>query len=65
MKEYYDVVHIVYIHSEACYGTVEKMGAYASLVRYNIDGQEFEELLENEDFTIVDEIVHKHIEESN
>ena len=65
MKEYYDVVHIVYIHSENVYGTVEKMGAYASVVKYSVDGHEYEELLENEDFTIVDEIVHQHIEESN
>lgn len=65
MKEYYDVVHIVYIHSENCYGTVEKMGAYASVVKYSINGQEYEELLENEDFTIVDEIVHQHVEESD
>ena len=65
MKEYYDVVHIVYIHSENCYGTVEKMGAYASVVKYSINGQECEELLENEDFTIVDEIVHQHVEESD
>lgn len=65
MKEYYDVVHIVYIHSENCYGTVEKLGAYASVVKYTIKEEEFEELLENEDFTIVDEIVHQHVEESN
>jgi hypothetical protein len=55
----------VFIHSENCYGTVEKLGAFASLVKYSIDGKEVEELLENEDFTIVDEIVHQHIEESN
>lgn len=65
MKEYYDVIHIVYIHSENCYGTVERLGAFASIVSYNIDGVDYEELLENDDFTIVDEIVHKHIEESN
>lgn len=65
MKEYYDVIYIVYIHSENCYGTVEKLGAYASVVRYNLHGNELEELLENEDFTIVDEIVHQHVEESN
>lgn len=65
MKEYYDVVHIVYIHSESCYGTVEKMGAYASIVKFEKDGLGYEELLENEDFTIVDEIVHQHVEEQD
>jgi hypothetical protein len=65
VREYYDILYIVFIHSESCYGTVEKLGAFASMVKYNIDGQEIEELFENEDFTIVDEIVHQHIEESN
>lgn len=63
MKEYYEVTYIVFIHEESCYGAVEKMGAYGSLVKYTKDGIEYEELLENEDFTIVDEIVHHHIEE--
>jgi len=65
VKEYYDVTYIVFIHSENCYGSVEKLGAYASVVKYNIGNEDFEELLENDDFTIVDEIVHHHIEESN
>ncbi len=64
MKEYYDTTHIVFIHSEQCHGTVEKLGAWASIVRYNKDGIEHNELMENEDFTIIDEIVFKHIEES-
>ncbi len=63
MKEYYDVVHIVYIHSEKCYGSVEKLGAYASMVRYKKNDEEVEELMENEDFTIMEEIIFKHIEE--
>lgn len=63
MKEYYDVVNIVFIHSEQVFGTVEKLGAFASVVKYTKDGVEQEELLENEDFLIVEEIVHKHIEE--
>jgi hypothetical protein len=44
---------------------VEKLGAFASLVKYNFAGEDIEEMLENEDFTIVDEIVHQHVEESN
>lgn len=63
MKEYYDVVHIVYIHSEQCYGSVEQLGAYASMVRYKKNDEEVEELMENEDFTIMEEIIFKHIEE--
>ena len=63
MKEYYDVVHIVYIHSEQCYGSVEQLGAYASMVKYNKNNEEVEELMENEDFTIMEEIIFKHIEE--
>lgn len=44
---------------------LEKLGAFASVVRYNIGDEEYEELVENENFTIVDEIVHQHIEESD
>jgi len=65
VREYYDTTHIVFIHSEQCHGTVEKLGAWASIVKYNKDGIEYSELMENEEFTIVDEIVFKHIEESN
>lgn len=65
MREYYDVVNIVYIYAEKCHGSVENLGAYASMVKYNKDGIEYEELMSNEDFTIVDEIVFHHIEDSN
>jgi hypothetical protein len=64
VKEYYDVISVVYIHSEECHGTVEKLGAWASIVKYNKDGTEYSELMENEEFSIIDEIVFKHIEES-
>lgn len=62
-KEYYEVVNIVFIHTEGCFGSVEKLGAFASLVVYNKDGIEYQELLENEDFSVIDEIAFKHIEE--
>ena len=62
--EYYDTTHIVFIYSEQSYGTVEKLGAWASMVKYNKDGIEYNELMENDEFTIVDEIVFKHVEES-
>lgn len=65
MREYYDRVAIAYIHDENCYGTVEKLGVYASVVKYNKDGKDIEELLDNEDFVIIDEIVFEHIEEDN
>lgn len=65
MREYYDVVYIVWIHDEQCYGMLENLGAYASVVKFRVDGEEVEELIENENFTIVDEIVHQHVEESN
>ena len=65
MKEYYDIINVVYIHDEKAYGTVEKLGAYASAVKYQKDGIEYEVILENSDFSIVDEIVFHHIEEDN
>lgn len=65
MKEYYDRVAIVYIHEEKCYGSIQKLGIYGSVVKYVKDDVEVEELLDNEDFVIVDEIVFEHVEEEN
>jgi len=45
----------VYIQSEQVYGTVEKMGAFASVVKYEIDGIQYEELLENDDLLFLGE----------
>ena len=64
MKKYYDRVAIALIHEEQCFGTIESLGVYASKVKYIKDGVEVEELLPNEDFVIVDEIVFEH-EETN
>ena len=64
MKEYYDRVIVVVVHDEGVHGTIDTMGAFASMVKYkDKDGNEHEELLDNEDFTIVDEIVFEHVEE--
>jgi len=63
VKEYYEVVNIVFIHPEGCFGSVEKLGAFASVVTYTKEGIEYQELLENDEFSVVDEIVFKHIEE--
>ena len=65
MKRYYDIVSIVFIHKEGVYGACEKLGAFASTVRYNKDGVEHEVVLENDEFSIMDEIVFDHVEESN
>lgn len=65
VREYFEVINIVYIYSEETHGTVESLGAYASVVKYKKDGFEYEELLDNEDFVIMDEIVLQHFEEEN
>lgn len=65
MKEYYDRVAIAFITSLQQYGTVEKLGAYASMVKYRQGKEEIQELMDNEDFIIVDEIVFEHVEENN
>lgn len=65
VQESYEIINIVFIHDEGVYGTVEKLGAWASLVKYTKEGIEYNELLENSDFAIVDEIVFHHIEEDN
>lgn len=63
MEEHYDIVNIVYYHEEKVYGTVEQIGAYASVIKYNKDGIEYEELIENDEFVVIENIVFSHIEE--
>lgn len=65
MREYYEVIKIVFIHSERLYGSVENLGLYASKVKYQKDGIEIEEVLENDEFTVMDEIIFEHVEESD
>jgi hypothetical protein len=65
VKEYYDRVVVVFLNEEGVFGTIDKLGAFASTVKYKKDDIEHEALLENEDFVIVDEIVFEHIEEEN
>ena len=64
VKEYYDRVARAYIHDEQCYGTVETLGVYASVIKYKKNEEDVEELIDNEDFVIVDEIVFEHVEEN-
>ena len=45
----------VFIYSEKIYGTIKSMGAFASMVSYELDGVQYEELLENDDFKIIGE----------
>ena len=63
MKEYYDRVLIVFIHDLGLYGSTEKLGAFASVVKYKKDEVEYEELIDNADFSIMDELVFTHVEE--
>lgn len=63
VKESYEIINIVYLNNERCYGTIDQLGAYASKIKYKKDDVEIEELVDNEDFVILDEIVFTHIEE--
>jgi len=45
----------VYIQTEGVYGTIQSLGAFASMVTYNKDGIHYEELLENDDFSLIGE----------
>jgi hypothetical protein len=45
------------------YGSTEKLGAFASIIKYTIDGVEHEELIDNDEFAIMDELVFTHVEE--
>jgi len=63
VKEWYEVINVVFLHDIGVYGTVDQMGAFASVVKYTKDDCEYEELLENDEFAIVDEIVFHRVEE--
>lgn len=47
---------IVYIPDEKCYGMVQSMGAFASTVRYNKDGIEYEVFMLNEDLVFLEDV---------
>ena len=63
MQEFYDRVLIVYIHTYGINGTIEQLGAHASIVKYIKDGEEYEEMIDNNEFAILDELVFEHIVE--
>lgn len=55
----------MFIHDLGIYGSTEKLGAYASMIKYTQDEVEYEELIDNSEFSIMDEIVFTHVEENN
>ena len=65
MREYYETINIVFIHELRLWGTCDSIGLYASKIKYQKDGIEYEEMLDNEEFTIMEEIVIGHQEEEN
>ena len=65
MREYYEVINIVFIHELRLWGTCDSLGLYASKIKYQKDGIEYEEMLDNEEFTVMEVIVIEHQEEDN
>jgi len=65
VKEYYDRVLIVFIHELGLYGSTEQLGAFASRIKYTQDEVEYEELIDNSEFSIMDELVFTHVEEES
>ena len=61
MKQYYETINIVYLMPEECYGTVETLGVYGSIVNYTKNDVDYSEMFENEEFVIVNEIVLEHV----
>lgn len=54
---------IVYLPDEKVYGEVISLGTYASKVHYIKDGFEYESIILNEDFEILEQINIEEIEE--
>lgn len=65
MREYYEVINIVFIHELRLWGTCDSLGLYASKIKYQKDGIEYEDMFDNEEFTVMEEIVLEHQEEEN
>jgi len=65
VREYYETINIVFVHELRLWGTCESLGLYASKIKYQKDGIEYEETLDNEEFTVMEEIVIEHLEEEN
>ena len=55
---------IVYLFDEKAFGELLTFGAYTSKVRYKLGGFQYESVVFNEDFEIVEEIVIPEIEEN-
>ena len=49
---------IVWIYSEKCYGEIIKYGAFYSLVAYTKDKTRFEVYLENEEFSVMEDVTY-------
>lgn len=54
---------IIYLPDEKVYGEVLSLGTYASKVHYTKDGFEYELVMLNEDFEILEQINIEEIEE--
>jgi len=54
---------IVYLPDEKVYGEIISLGTYASKVHYVKDGFEYESIILNEDFEILEQINIEEIEE--
>lgn len=63
MATFYESVIIVYLHNHQTTGTIESLGAYASIVKYNKNNEEHEELIDNSEFAILDEFVFERTTE--
>ena len=54
---------IVYLLDDEIYGELISHGSYASTVRYVLDGIEYQTVMLNEDFDIIEEVHIQEIEE--
>ena len=54
---------IVYLPDEKVYGEIISLGTYASKIHYIKDGFEYESIILNEDFEILEQINIEEVEE--
>lgn len=61
-KEWNEQIAIVFLRDQQIFGEVLRFGAHASLIKYEFDGEELVEWIENDDFVVWENIILKHEE---
>lgn len=51
---------LIHLREENLYGELVELGAHFSTVKYTLEGNDYEVLMENEDFVLLDDLVDEY-----